>query len=279
MENRDSRLAWIGILAAVIATLLWLMPTFKNPPKVEAQYMGSVGLQTDVEGFTFRWTTSPQIFHLKNLGQVGHTLVIHNFPGSGAAVGCDIQLQGSGDNVNWNNMAVLPFNSTNNPIVIFGEGNFTYFRIVVNAASQTCGPPGPFLNRLDYVGYQSPIPVIPGSETFAVSVKTPTLVFPTGSINEPYQPIGGQCFNPNGSTAYLQLFDASSTPTLGTAYNYQVGIGAGQDFDMSLHNFVGGQLFYAGAATTAGGSTAVTNALVCNFQVNRRGPFGSYAGE
>jgi len=84
---------------------------------------------------------------------------------------------------------------------------------------------------------------------------------------------------PKRQRSLFAAFRLDSAPSLGTGYFYQIGIGAGLDVDFNFHNFAGNQLLYAGAATTAGGATAVSSALLCDFQINRRGPFGSFAGQ
>ena len=260
--------------------LLVLIAVCVYPPrsqKVEAQYQGTFSQQLDVETLQFAWTNTPSVNAIHhNLGQAAHTIFIPVTTGGGA--GCSIIFQGSGDGLNWTTLAALPhIASWTYPVTLFAFGTFNYYQIVANPHSQTCFTSGVF--PIYYVGYQFGGPLIPGAENFASTPGAITLVFPTGTDGNPYQPIGGQCYNPNASTAYLQLFDSTAAPSLGTGYFYQIGIGAGLDVDFNFHNFAGNQLLYAGAATTAGGATAVSSALLCDFQINRRGPFGSFAGQ
>jgi len=265
-------------LALLFAVLVWLVP--RRPSTVQAQYQGSFSQQTDVETFYLTWNSSPTVFNIKNLGQAGHSLVVE--PNAGGGPGCSIWLQGSGDNTYWVTLAALPNpTSTEPPIQIVAAGQMPYFRIIANPNNTTTckssANPPPVTN-LYYTGYQFAPPAVNASETFRVVTASPQSVYPDATDYAPYQVLGVECYNGNSSAAFLQFFDASSTPTLGSGQFWESGIAATQHADFQLNNFSFKQHLYLGAATAAGGSTAVSTALICNVQVNRRGPFGSFAG-
>jgi hypothetical protein len=262
--------------------LIWLgVSLFSPAPKtVEAQAPQPVQQLLDVESFNLTWANSPTVFSLRNLGQAGHSLMV--LANAGGGPGCSIQMQGSGDKTNWTTLAVLPNPAyTSPPVTIFAAGNLTYFQIVANPNSTVgcaSGAHPPPVTKLYYVGYQFPASYTPGSENFKLAVSTVVSAYPDVADLNPYQAVGIQCYNPNNSLAYLQMFDASSTPTLGSGLAYEVGIAANSLANLTLNNWMGRQHLYLGAATAAGGSTAVSTALTCNLQVNRRGPFGSFGG-
>jgi hypothetical protein len=75
-----------------------------------------------------------------------------------------------------------------------------------------------------------------------------------------------QCYNPNSSVAYVQVFDISSTVTLGTSTpKWSIGIAATSSQGLSGLAMPFANAIKVAATTTATGSTAPTTALVCNF--------------
>ena len=278
MSNRLRDFYLISALLVTVLAAILFRPFL--PEKVSAQYQGSFSQQTDVETFYLTWNSSPTVFNIKNLGQAGHSVVIE--PNAGGGPGCSIWLQGSGDNTFWVTLAALPNPAyTEPPIQIVAAGQMPYFRIVANPNSTTTckssSNPPPVTN-LYYTGYQFAPPAVDGTETFRVVASTPMSVYPDTLDFAPYQVQSVQCTNANASLAYLQFFDASSTPTLGSGQIWETGIAASQQANFRMSGWMGHEHLYLGAATTSGGSTAVSTALLCNVQVNRRGPFGSFAG-
>ena len=91
-----------------------------------------------------------------------------------------------------------------------------------------------------------------------------------------------QCSNPDPSNeAWLQLFVASGTPTIGQG-NMTFGVPAGQTLTysgpaLSYYGLSVGSIsatgLYAAATTTPTGSTPVATAIICNFQTNGTGPY------
>jgi hypothetical protein len=242
-----------------------------RPPEVEAQYMGTFSQQLDTETFSFTWGNTPIVYKIRNLGQAGHSLFIPSTATSGQ--GCSIVLQGSGDGLEWTTMAALPYTGAGAfNVMLYASGSFTILRIVANPHYSTCTAAG--TSKVYYVGYQFSSPAFDANEALTATFKGPTALFPTGTDQNPYSLAGMQCYNPNASTAYIQLFDTAGTAVLGTGYFYQIGVGAGASADFSLHDFSGYFLLYIGAATTAGGSTAVSSSVTCTVEANRRSRFG-----
>jgi hypothetical protein len=75
-----------------------------------------------------------------------------------------------------------------------------------------------------------------------------------------------ECYNPNGSAAYVQVFDISGTVTLGTSTAKNVfGIAANSRGGLAAMGLTYSNAIKVAATTTATGSTAPGTALVCNF--------------
>jgi hypothetical protein len=75
-----------------------------------------------------------------------------------------------------------------------------------------------------------------------------------------------ECYNPNSSVAYVQVFDISGTVTLGSSTPKQsIGIPATNRAGLSDLAMPYSNAIKVAATTTATGSTAPTTALVCNF--------------
>jgi hypothetical protein len=272
MTNRIKLL--ISVLVGVIALGLWSL--LEHPPRVLAQYMGTFSQQLDTETVSLTWGNTPSTQSLKNLGQAGHTLLIP--PQTGGGAGCSIVLQGSGEKTNWVTLAVLPHPAiTNTTAALSAFGSYPYYRVVANPNSKTCTAGA---ITAYYVGYQFPPSAVLATETFLDNVASLSSLFPTGTDPNPYQVLGGQCYNPSsvtGSISYLDLWDSATTPTLGTGYFYEIEIGAATAHDFDMHSFTGNYILWAAAVTTQGGTTPVSSAFECDFQVNRRGPFTTYS--
>jgi hypothetical protein len=84
---------------------------------------------------------------------------------------------------------------------------------------------------------------------------------------------GIECYNPNASAAYLQIFKSTNQPTLGTLILTQFGIPAQSAWSYHGPPLFFDNSFWAGAATTSGGNVAVATGLACSYQMNGAGPF------
>lgn len=165
--------------------------------------------------------------------------------------------------------------------MIYANGYYTYLRVKLSACA------GGSLSAV-YTGYSTPLPVTVIADAIVTSsnVAAPLKVTNYGT---PYVVKGWQCFNPNNTPAYVQFFKATTAPTLGTGFFFQIGVPAasglagtgGTTFvyaspDLPVQNVccsVGAQELWVGAATTPGGNTAVGTPLVCDFETNGSGPF------
>jgi len=273
------RVPIFGVLLCAVCCVLALWMNL--PPRtVQAQAPQPIQQLLDIETFNLTWAHTTTTFPIHNIGQTAHTLTAVGYPKG--AHGCTLQLQGAGDTFNWVTLAVIadpdisgpPYPATVGGYTSFASGAFSYYRIAANLETAACTG----TETLFYTGYQFGPTILSGSENFPLSVSSPTSAYSHESDPLPYQVLGVDCYNPNGSTAYLQMFDANSTPTLGTAFSFQVGIPQTSTVYLPLNSITGLRHLYLGASTTAGGATAVSTALVCSVQVNRRGPFGSFAG-
>ena len=260
------------------ATALLLLSSMMFVPATPAQYIGNVGQASTQSPFTSdagafqvlipTCTTGGQTNCLKMIGQVSHQ-VIATYAGS---VGhpCEVLLDGSLDGVLYQTLSSLYFSGPAATESMVANGNYPNLRLKINPGGlSTCAA----LNGT-YTGFQTPLPVssiaTPIHQVASAIAQVNTAV----TLNTPYLIAGVQCFNPNGGTAYLQLFDAAASPTLGTAYFYEIGIPAGAVFNFPLgSSLLGKTILWMGAATAAGGSTAVGTAVDCNFQMNYWGPF------
>lgn len=214
---------------------------------------------------------------IPNRNQLGHTVTLNR---TGSSF-CGLFLEGSNDNTNFVTMAAS-HSSTLQVGMFYANGYFTYLRLRFQG-SPTCVGGGAFGV---YTGYATPLPINPMSES---SVPTnvgavQAITAYSGLNTSPYLIESFQCFNPGGSTAYLQLFKSATSPTLGTSFVWQMGIAAGSTFTFSgppiLNvNFgtIGPGRLWAGASTASGGAAAVGTALTCQFQTNGTGPFYPYA--
>jgi len=248
--------------------------------RCQAQYQGSFSQQTVTQSFSVAaGTPTPHtVFTVQNLGQAAHSLIV--FYGITAA-NCTVWLQGSTDGLNWTTIVSVPdINALNlvsaQPQIGYANGHFPLLRINVNPkglASCTVDVKG------DYVGYQNPIPNQNATYNNSVtSLSTPISLTTDIEKLNPSILEGFSCFNPGAAIAYLQISDWDPSPAaLGTGILYDIGIPAGGSASSSVPFFSGNGLS-AGAATAAGGTTAVSTGIECDFQINVNGPFGPVNG-
>jgi hypothetical protein len=119
---------------------------------------------------------------------------------------------------------------------------------------------------------QQPVGVsqVGGQDVTALQV-TPVLVSALTNTATTIRSSGGgwesfSCYNPNSSVSYVQVFDISGSVTLGTSTpKLSYGIPANASWGMTDLAMVFANAIKVAATTTATGSTAPTNALVCNF--------------
>jgi hypothetical protein len=121
----------------------------------------------------------------------------------------------------------------------------------------------------NYAGYQFPVP---SSATFSPlgfvqqNITTPVQILGS-TISAPWQVFSMTCSNPGAAVAYVQLFDSSSAPTLGSAPTFEVGVQAAQTVSfVPTLPYTGFTVAWIGAATTPSGSTAVGTGVVCSEQ-------------
>jgi hypothetical protein len=119
---------------------------------------------------------------------------------------------------------------------------------------------------------QQPVGVtqVGGQDVTALQV-TPVLFSALTNSAQTIRSSGGgfesfSCYNPNSSVSYVQVFDISGSVTLGTSTpKLSFGIPANQSWGLVDLAIVFANAIKVAATTTAAGSTAPTNALVCNF--------------
>lgn len=155
--------------------------------------------------------------------------------------------------------------------ISYGNGYYTYMRVKLSA----CSAGGV---TAVYTGYQTPLPINVIADTSQTAdFTTPVQVSFYGT---PFEILGFQCTNSGGSPAFLQLFKVTNAPALGTNFFYQIELPVnvpvvytGPVMSINAVGPAGVQDLWAGASTTAGGSTAAGTAVNCNFQTNGSGPF------
>jgi hypothetical protein len=253
------------ILAAITISLLPL----SKPQKVEAQFAGqstfSLPFLVNLPGKTGiqEYVTIP------NRGQVAET-ISYAWSGTCSMVSgtATFQLEGSNDNTNWFALATSQEldTSTGSSAIMYSNGYFTYKRLSFPPCDNISTPPGATFTGV-YTGYTSPLPlnfVSPNVKLFGARVFS-SLHFPAGF----FLISGFQCFNPNGSTAYLFI----KTSGYGFAGNPVIAIPQGQLYNYEGPAFIGyGGVTQIGAYTDATHTTAVTNDLACTLELSG-GPF------
>lgn len=235
--------------------------------QARAQFLGYAAQQTITQAFNITLTNLSAQYIINNYGQAAHSIT---FQLQSATVPCAFNLEGSEDGNGWTVLASGISSSGATNQYLYANGYFSYLRLNVNPAVQNCA--GATLKG-SYAGYQTPLPASTVFTTYrTTSVSTPTA--PIAAYLTPTLVGSVQCTNPGTATAYLQLFDSATTPTLGTSVLYEVGIPAGQNWNFpSAPYFIAQNRLWLGAATSIGGSSAVATALTCNLQASLTGPF------
>jgi hypothetical protein len=235
-------------------------------PKVQAQGPVKFSQQTIVFSFTLPTAYTPATFPVNNIGQAAHTISFTSTAPVPAY--CPVFLEGSADNLIWAKMATV--NSYYS--IASANGQFQFFRISFNEVNDGRCVGGGTIN---YVGYQTPLPYPPNTINFYVtSVGDPVEV---GQFDtQPMAIAGIQCYNPNASAAYLEIFDAFgyevSPPALTAPFAAFLEIPATSSGVLQGNNLRILKGAYLGAATSLGG-TVVSSTLSCNVQMNINGPF------
>lgn len=244
------------------------------PLACRAQYMGTFSQQTVAQSFTGDYTgggTAVQHFSIQNLGQAAHQ-VTYNW--GGATNTGSVMLEGSIDGTHW--VALAAGGESPNVHSFTANGYFPFLRISVNAEGNTISAGSTVL--LQYTGYQNPIPTGGYFETFdAVDAGAYTQIQSGDVVQSFINPavLGGfACSNPNGTTAYLEVFYSAVAPTLGSVTpRLEIPIAANANVVYSGPPIVGNAPFYFGAATASGGATPVTTPVHCTGTINPFGPF------
>lgn len=238
---------------------------------VQAQAPERISQQTYPYTFTVTPDGTAKTFPVPNLGQAAHTISLPQMNHTSTA--CVWWFEGSNDQVNYSIMAVIPTNVEIVNVAI-AQGQFNFFQLVFNPLADTACTGGVSAN-IYYVGYQFPLSIPAQTENFTLTgVKDPEYIY--GQDAAPEILTGIQCYNPNGSTAYLEAFDqagSGAAPTLPgiPVFFYAIPATASVSIQTnSLRLKAGGWL---AAVTTFNGSTVVTTSLTCSVQVNLTGPF------
>jgi hypothetical protein len=272
------------VAIALWSCLVLLAVSFFTRP-AESQYMGNVSQASTLT--QFGWAAFPVGPSgnavmvpcgtgvappcIRMIGQVSHAVSLY-YTGGGTNA-CQVFFDGSADGSNWYSLGAWNFPSTA-PTLSVQTGTITVnafyplVRVVmVPPAHDTCaGLTG------TYLGFQTPVPISNVALPFKTnSVSTP--VAPGYASALPYLVTGFNCTNSNGSTAWLNLFDALASPTDTTKSFYEIAILTGQTFSYSGPAMLGQYTFYASAVTAEGGAVAVSTPLSCTFELNYWGPF------
>ena len=256
----------------VVLAMVWIGLTVVSPrlPMMEAQAPTKISQTTFPFRFSFTSNGAAKVFTVSNLGQAAHTIAM-----TGSTVtGCALLFQGSNDNSAWTTLAsgIWSYPAAQNGASI-SQGQYTFFRLAYNLSANTnCTGQAVVIS---YVGYQFPLAIAQSTIEFLVtSITTPVYVFVSDST--PVIVSGLQCYNPNASVAYVELFDSPTTgsaPTLSATTNFVFGIPASVTTEIPTHNLKQNTGVWIGAATTYTGVTAVSSAISCSVQVNPKGPF------
>ena len=283
MFKKIRHAATVTILAGFIAAILAAVIFTPRVPIVEAQ-SGNVSFSLT---FQVPISSFAQYITIPNRNQIGHTVnyAYTTNPGSELLANCGIFLDaanngtGTTSGSNWNTIA-----ASGNPIGL-QNGNFsangysTFYRLKIPECTESA-------ITITYVGYFSSVPVMPLSYDGANRHGTTATAVSTVVRADPIYATPGvltsfQCGNPDPTnTAYLQIYVGNSTPSIGPGM-MMFSIPAAQTVNFSetpisyfaLSTGTNYAQLYAAATTTATGTTAVSTALVCNFQTNATGPY------
>lgn len=265
----------VGAIAAIL--IAFVSPV---PRSVEAQNTGTVQLATRVQSFSFATTTASQVINIGAVSQVGH-LLTYNWS-DGPTTLCHFVFEGSSDNSTWFVLAsgVQAGSATAVPqSLVYANGYFPYLRVLLNPEGFSTCETGPF--TLTYAGFATAIPINNTAQSFDVTadLNGTTAIGPPSITNLPTGPFiwdGFQCANSGGAAAFIQLFNASVAPTLGTTTPFYTAMVpasgnfsyAGQPLSQLAH---GVYMWIAATTTRTGGTTA--SGVSCMVQVNYTGPF------
>ena len=178
-----------------------------------------------------------------------------------------MSLDGSEDGSSWFLLGSVRLGNNAYPHGITVNGYFVHLRLTFNLESAAdCN--AAVVNAV-YTGYQLPVPTASSFSPLPLvqqAVTTP-VQFLGSSIAAPWQVFSISCSNPGGAVAYLELFDSSSAPTLGTAPMFETGVPAGGTLSFTpTLPYTGFTIGWIGAASTPTGSTAAGTAIVCSEQ-------------
>jgi hypothetical protein len=268
-KKRSDFGVWVGLVASLCFIALCIVCW--KPPTVSAQAPTRFAQQTFPFNFTFTPNGAANTFAIPNLGQSAHTIALPVMNHTGTQ--CVWWFQGSNDNSNFTIMAAIQTNLAQVNTAV-AQGQYTFFQLVFNpGADAACT--STVATTISYVGYQFPIPLPPQSTNFILtSVQAPEYILNQDAAPEIVN--GLQCYNPNGSAAFMEIFDAAGSgtaPTLPGSPVFFFEIPASSSVSITTNNLrlkTGGWL---AGVTAIGGSTTVTTALTCTAQMNLQGPF------
>lgn len=251
------------------------------PQVARAQYLGAISQLTTTQNFTESYTagqTTRYNLSVNNVAQVAHQITLE-WTSTFADQAPIVYLEGSLDNTSWLVLSVVPGGTMNVPRSMSANGYYPFIRIVVNVFGASLAHDSSI--AISYAGYQFPIQIPGYGDPVAVfNASTYTQLLGTlegGFSASPQALLSLSCQNPGGATAYLEVTSSAITPTLGSAtILFETPIAASGFFQYSGPPIEASKAFWIGAATTAGGSTAVGTPLRCTASVNSVGPFGPF---
>ena len=268
-------LALLSLFALGLAACVYL-----TEQTTEAQYIGTAGQASTVSSWHTAGTSTAIIIPsctasvtsncIKMIGQVAHQLTV-NYSGT---TQCTVLMEGSLDGTNYDTLAA---------VTVFAQGGAyttqetvsanSYYPLIRLRVDPGSGTTCPSLTG-SYTGFQTPLPLSNLSMNFnSAAVASPVNLAGSTALT-PYLVKGFQCYNTGSSAAFLELFDASITPTLGSGkWFYEAPIPGQTTFTYPGPDLFGYFIFWAAAVTAQNGNTAVTDKLECNFQMNYWGPF------
>lgn len=272
MRRRILDYVLVAAVLALVAFLGYQGLRSPNLPRVEAQFAGQSAVQVS---FSFNhpsvYTIIPPCIGtvptptkpcFPNANQIGHAVTLSWASASGT---CLFYLEGSNDNAAWYTLAAASAPSATSNQMIFANGYFTFMR------GETSSCNGNLTGV--YTATSDPLPINP----VTVSATSNTVAGAGQLFGDdlPYILTQIICFNPDSThTAYVQLFDSSGSPTLGTGYFFQLGLPPLQTVSAPNIYVEGIHTLWAGASTTQGGGTAISGFSVgCSASVNATGPY------
>lgn len=258
----------VTILAAFLAALMSLFVLAPRVPTVEAQ-SGGGGTFSQVINAPSSGSTA--YFPVNNRNQIAATVII---TAPAVNTNCSDFLDASTDGTHYFTLSAGTFNPLGQgSLTLAANGYFPFYRLKVAACSVA--------QTLTYIGYGFSLPLEP-----LVTDTDSYFTTPVGGSNFPLIVEGFQCYNSNSSVAFVQFMftPTSSAPTLGTDTYMDFAIPGSSLFSypgkpFSAYSVTGTTLnsyIWYGASTAWRGSTAVTDAVYCNFQFNTTGPFAPF---